>query len=150
MRYPLEAARTVRASAREAAQRRLTDAEGRHRSAREATESARSRLAEARELERSRRTHAADPTTAAALLREQAYRDAMSARERSLEDALRRAVKTEKAAASEVVAARRALGGALVEEKVLEKHEGRWALNIAKKKEKATEEELDDQVLART
>lgn len=149
MKYPLEAARTVRASAREAAERRLADAREALERAREAAASALDRLREMRSEEKARRARATDPSTAAGLLREQRYRDAMADEERSLLGALAAARRGERSAVHTLEGAREALTGALVEEKVLDRHQERWARKALKKKEKAEEDELEDQNLSR-
>lgn len=149
MRYPLEAARTVRAAAREVADRRLAEARDAHDRAKLASAAARERLEEMRAKEVARRGRAPEPSTAVALLREQTYRDARRGEDRALVAALDAARCAEKAASEAMEVARGGLGEAVVEEKVLDRHQARWARNAAKNKEKSVEDELEDQNLSR-
>ena len=84
--YPLEAAKTLRASERERAERALADRERELSEARAGTQAARDALAAHRERMAARRAPA--PTTGAALQREQAFLDRLRAEEEALRKAL--------------------------------------------------------------
>lgn len=142
--YPLHAARTVRATAREVAQAALVTASEALVRARAELDATRARLATERSAEKERRERACAPRTAAALLREQRYRDAMESRERGVLALLEAARRAEQEARRGVERARKGLGGALVEEKVLDRHHERWAHNESKLKMKKEEDELED------
>ena len=147
--YPLQAARTVRATAREAAEAALAAATDVLVRAEEERGATRARLTTERRAEKARRERAGAPRTGAALLREQRYRDAMEDRERELVALVEAARRAERGAKRGVDRARAALGGAFVDETVLDRHHERWAHNESKLKTKKEEEELEDQNLSR-
>ncbi|MEZ4335181.1 MAG: hypothetical protein R3B82_00950 [Sandaracinaceae bacterium] len=140
--YPLEAAKTLRASERERAERALADRERELSEARAGTQAARDALAAHRERMAARRAPA--PTTGAALQREQAFLDRLRAEEEALRKALTDQAARERAAARSVRAARAALGRAHVDEEVVARHEERWRGERKRTAERAAEEELEE------
>ncbi len=136
-RYPLEAARTVRAVERDRA------AEALARAARELERAEARRLRAAEKLAARRRgeVEAGGACTAAALQREERHRERRREEEAALRRALERALALEQLAAGEVRRAREALERAGVEREVIERHHERWAAGEARAAERAAEDE---------
>lgn len=137
-RYPLEAARTVRAIERDRAAEVLA------RAARELERAKARRLRAAERLAASRRGEVAPPLgpcTAAALQRVERYRERRRDDEAALCRALERALAAERQAAGELERAREALARAGVEREVIERHHDRWAAAEARAAARAAEDE---------
>lgn len=143
-RYPLEAAKTVRASERERAERRLTERERELQAARGGAQNAEAALRDFRRRAAERRASAPEPKNGAALQRERAFLDHLRAREAEHRRALAAARSREREAARAVREARAALGRAHAEEKVVERHEERWTAGRKRAAERAAEEELEE------
>ncbi|MCB9593931.1 MAG: hypothetical protein H6719_14450 [Sandaracinaceae bacterium] len=143
-RYPLEAARVVRAGARERAEQILARARRELEVAREVTIASRDALERFRAEASERRARASAPTTGAALLRERAYGERLSAEEARRVRELAGAHAEERRAARAVRDARRELGSAHAEEQVVNEHRERWDQRRRREAERAEEEELEE------
>ena len=144
--YPLEAARTVRAYAEDAAGQSLADALHTREKRRLDRNAAEASLDGHRtqEAERARLAGVPARQTAMAVQREAAYRTRQREREGVLQGKLDRTRKAERDADAAVTGARRALGNAAAERAVVEKHHERWAGKRKAAKEKAEENERED------
>jgi hypothetical protein len=148
MRYPLEAAETVRGVAKDAAVDRLAkalEAQARTQARRERAAGA---LAEHRQAEEARlgRGRARQPVVvrAADLQYEARYRERQREEGARLEAALKRAEAAAHEAAREVARAREALADAAAEAQVVARHRERWEAAERRRAERAEESEAED------
>ncbi len=142
--YPLEAARAVRAGARERAEQALAGAIQAATRAADDAGLAKEALAVFRRRRRQREARTSPPTSGAALHRQRAFQDHVESRERALVGLLRAAASEERRCAARVREAREALRAACVEEKVVERHHERWAKGEARAAARAEERALEE------
>lgn len=142
-RYPLEAARTVRATVRERAERVVAEATRAQASATAAAVAAAEALRQFRSEQGGRTTGAPTTTTGAALHRERAFRDRIDQEEQTLVQALKTAASEERRRALNTREAKRALIEANVQEKVVDRHHERWSENEKRVAERAEEREFE-------
>jgi hypothetical protein len=148
--YPLEAALTVRESARERAEAALAQALRDERDARAKTKRAAERL-EAHRAEDAARVRQPHDTVKSALelQREALHRARRREEEARLSDALARARRDESSARAAVEQAQRAVAQAAAEVEVVERHHDRWKRGEQERAERAADEELEDTASSR-
>ncbi|AKF08836.1 hypothetical protein [Sandaracinus amylolyticus] len=150
-RYPLEAARTLRAEEQEVAERALAAAISAHDAAQRARERAEeTRRAHAAETERvAREERALDGRTALDLMRLEEWIARRRREERTLASRVSHASETERTSERAVEEARAALATVRAEREAVERHHGAWLDARRRTAEQKEQDEADERASRR-